>query len=353
MSMADKGGSAAGAAVPSSLAAWLRRNVGLVEPLSGATISGGWSNITSTVTDACGRTIVVRRPPAGQAGGGAHDVLREAMIMDALGATALPVPVVRGRCGDVSVAGYPFYVMDHVAGTVVRSAEVARAIAPPRRRELGFTLVDVLADLQAVDVDAVGLRVLRRSTPYRQRQLRRWNEQWRAAATRPVPMIDRTAQRLERALQAVAAGADVLVHGDFRFGNIMIDSVRRPDITAVLDWELATTGHALADLGFLGARMNCPAGVLEDGPDPSAVEGFPSFAELTARFESRTGVATTDLPVFVALAAWRWAIIADGIRRRLSRGAMVTGMGGGAAESAAWHHARVELLATFAADLMS
>ncbi len=338
---------------------WLSRTLGLVEPVSTTPISGGWSNITYLVTDGAGRRVVVRRPPTNDPTGGAHDVLREAIIVSALRGTAVPVPIVVAQCADTSVAGHPFYATEFVPGTVVSSAEVAAAVAAEHRRALGFALVDVLADLQAVDIDAAGLGSLRRRTPYLQRQLRRWTDQWRTTATREVPAIDRAAERLGVALNGVEPLPDVLVHGDYRFGNVLIDeeptadgAAGAPRIAAVFDWELATTGHRLADLGFLGARMQAPDGVLEGDVDPSAVAGYPSFDELATRFAARTGVATQDLPVFVALSAWRWAIIVEGIARRIAQGTMSGGMGGGTAESAAWHRRRVELLAGFAADLL-
>jgi aminoglycoside phosphotransferase (APT) family kinase protein len=332
---------------------WLSAELGLVEPLRTSPISGGWSNITYLVTDGGGRRIVVRRPPTRDPAGGAHDVLREAAVVFALRDTAVPVPVVVAQCADLSVAEHPFYATEFVPGTVVRSADVAAAVRPEHRRDLGFALVDVLADLQAVNIDAVGLGSMRRRTPYLQRQLRRWTEQWRVTATRDVPAVDRVADRLAVALARVDAGRDVLIHGDYRFGNVMIEDFAAPRITAVLDWELTTTGHPLADLGFLGARIQAPDSVLEGDIDPSAVAGYPSFAELADRFSARTGVSTRELPVFVALSAWRWAIIVEGIARRVSQGAMSGGMGGGAAESAAWHRRRVELLAGFAADLLA
>lgn len=338
-------------------ASWLGRELGLVEPVRTSPISGGWSNITYLVTDGPGRRIVVRRPPAGDPTGGAHDVLREAAVVSALHNSAVPVPVVVAQCADLSVAGHPFYATEFVPGIVVRSADVAATVAVEHRRDLGFALVDALADLQAVDIDAVGLGSIRRRTPYLQRQLRRWTEQWQRTATRAVPVVERAAALLARALEGVEAQPDVLVHGDYRFGNVMIDEpgsngTGAPSIAAVLDWELTTTGHRLADLGFLGARIHAPEGVLEGDIDPSAVTGYPSFDELAARFSARTGVATGDLPVFVALSAWRWAIIVEGIVRRIGDGAMSGGMGGGAAESVAWHRRRVELLAGFAADLL-
>jgi len=177
----------------------------------------------------------------------------------------------------------PFYVMDHAVGAVLDSAESALRFTLPQRRRLGFQLVDVLSDLQAVDFEAVGLATMRRGTPYLERQFRRWNAQWTATASRVVPAIDHVSFRLQKILPTLTPQPDCLVHGDFRFGNVMVTDKPEPGISALLDWELATAGHPLADLGFLGARMRAPAGVLEPGPDPSAVDGFPSYGDLADR----------------------------------------------------------------------
>jgi len=342
MAPTDKGGTARDA-----MAGWLRSSAGLLGQLHWRQVAGGLSNITYVVTDETGRRVVVRRPPRGELTGGAHDVLREARILAALRPTAVPVPAVLAACQDPEVAGAPFYVMEHAAGAVLESAESARRFTLPQRRQLGFQLIDVLSDLQAVDLDAVGLATMRRGTPYLERQIRRWNAQWTTTASRVVPAIDHVSSRLQKILPALSPQPDCLVHGDFRFGNIMVTGEPEPRISALLDWELATTGHPLADLGFLGARMQAPAGVLEPGPDPSAVDGFPSYGELADRFHERTGVPIADLPVFVALSAWRWAIIAEGIHQRFARGEM-----GEVQADVAWHRRRVELLATFAADVL-
>jgi aminoglycoside phosphotransferase (APT) family kinase protein len=326
---------------------WLRSSTGLRGRLHWRQVAGGLSNITYVVTDETGRRVVVRRPPRGELTGGAHDVLREARILTALRLTPVPVPAVLAACPDPEVAGAPFYVMEHAAGAVLDSAESARRFAPPQRRRLGFGLIDVLADLQAVNLDAAGLATMRRGTPYLERQLRRWNAQWKATASREVPAIDDVSSRLQKILPTVTPPPDCLVHGDFRFGNVMVTDGPAPGISALLDWELATTGHPLADLGFLGARMRAPAGVLEPGPDPSAVDGFPSYGDLADRYHQRTGVPIADLAVFVALSAWRWAIIAEGIHQRFARGEM-----GEVHADVAWHRRRVELLATFAADVL-
>ena len=342
MALTDKGMTGRDA-----MTGWLRSSAGLVGDLHWRQVPGGLSNITYVVTDETGRRVVVRRPPQGKLTGGAHDVLREARILAALRPTAVPVPAVLAACMDPEVAGVPFYVMEHAAGAVLESAESARRFTLPQRHRLGFELIDVLSGLQAVDLDAVGLATMRRGTPYLERQIRRWNAQWTATASRVVPAIDHVSSRLQKILPALSSQPDCVVHGDFRFGNVMVTGEPAPCISALLDWELATTGHPLADLGFLGARMQAPAGVLEPGPDPSAVDGFPSYGELADRFHERTGVPIADLPVFVALSAWRWAIIAEGIHQRFARGEM-----GEVQADVAWHRRRVELLATFAADVL-
>jgi aminoglycoside phosphotransferase (APT) family kinase protein len=330
------------------LVSWLTAELGLADPVRIDRIAGGWSNLTSLVTDRDGRQVVVRCPPTRHVGGGAHDVIREARICSALRVTSVPAPLVLATGDHPAVLPTPCYVMAVVPGEVLGSAEAARRIAVADRRDLGFALIDLLVDLQAVDLDAVGLSDLRRNTAYLPRQLRRWRAQWRATSDRPLAAIDHVADRLEQETDRVAAeSTPVLVHQDFRFGNVMIVSDPEPRISGLLDWELTTSGHPLADLGFLGARMHAPEGVLGSDRDPSAVEGYPDFAELVARFGARTGHATDDLPTFIALSAWRWAIIVEGIRQRISSGAM-----GEFGQSAQWHRRRVELLADFAADVL-
>jgi aminoglycoside phosphotransferase (APT) family kinase protein len=331
-----------------SVERWLTAELGLVPPLRVERIAGGWSNVTSLVTAAEGRQVVIRQPPSGHVGGGAHDVLREARICSALGDTAVPVPQVLATCEDLEVAPQPFYVMALVPGAVIGSAEAARTIKAEDRRGLGFALIDVLVDLQAVNPDDVGLSDFHRNTPYLQRQLRRWRAQWQATSDRQVPAIERVARQLqERAAELDAGAAEVLVHQDFRFGNVMVTRDPAPRISGLLDWELTTLGHPLADLGFLGARMQAPEEVLESGVDPSAVEGYPSFAELVDRFGERTAVPTDEITTFVAMSAWRWAIIVQGIATRIEKGAM-----GHFTQDAHWHRHRVDLLAAFAAELL-
>lgn len=327
------------------IAAWVVSQCNLTAPLTSQQITGGWSNITTLLTDAEGRRVVVRRPPAGRHRGGAHDVLREARIMAALDASDVPVPTVISSCDDDSVFPSPFYVMDHVDGVVVDSLSVMADLPTEDRARLGLDLIDLLASVQQVDIDAVGLGEMRRSTPYLSRQVRRWTSQWSSNATRDLPSMDRLTARLERALNTLPETTECLVHGDFRFGNVMIRRGPAPRIAALLDWELATTGHPLADLGFIGARMSAPASVLKDDADPSSADGCPDFDQLATRFADVTERSVQELPIFVALSAWRWAIIVEGIHRRVRDGAM-----GAVNEDAEWHRSRVELLVELGLD---
>ena len=149
---------------------------------------------------------------------------------------------------------------------MLESAESARRFTLPQRYRLGFELIDVLSGLQAVDLDA-GLATMRRGTPYLERQIRRWNAQWTATASRVVPAIDDVRPGCRRSWPALSPQPDCLVHGDFRFGNVMVTHEPEPGISALLDWELATTGHPLADLGFLwGKDAGACRGSFEPGP---------------------------------------------------------------------------------------
>src|SRR5262249_9328401 len=172
MARTDKGSTARDA-----MAGWLRSSAGLLGQLQWRQVAGGLSNITYVVNDETGRRGGGRRPPQGGAGGGAADGLPEARIPPAARPRRVPRPAGLAACPDPEVAGAPFYVMEHAAGAVLESAESALRFTLPQRRQLGFQLIDVLSDLQAVDLDAVGLATMRRGTPYLERQIRRWNAQ--------------------------------------------------------------------------------------------------------------------------------------------------------------------------------
>ena len=236
---------------------WLEANVdGAVGPFEASLIGGGRSNLTFTVVGGDGTQFVLRRPPLGHVLATAHDMAREHKIIAAVGKTRVPVPPALGLCTDTEVNGAPFYVMGYVDGVVLDSAGEGRGARPgaaPARR--ASDLIDVLADLHAVDIDEVGLGDLARREGYIERQVKRWSTQWANSKTRELPAIDEVARRLGERLP-VQQGA-VIAHGDYRFGNCLTD----PDvgrIAAVLDWELCTLGDPLADVGYLRRVLGEP-----------------------------------------------------------------------------------------------
>jgi aminoglycoside phosphotransferase (APT) family kinase protein len=304
------------------VSAWLAANVdGAVAPFRFEVIAGGRSNLTYLVAGADGHRFVLRRPPLGHVLATAHDMAREHRILTAIGRTDVPVPHVRGLCEDVAVNGAPFYVMDHVVGAVLDAPGKADLLPVELRRPAAEHLVDVLADLHAADVDAIGLGDLARREGYVERQLKRWTTQWQGSKTRELPSIEEAARRLG-ARVPVQQGVAV-AHGDYRFGNCITD-VEHGRIAAVLDWELCTLGDPLADLGYLGVYWAGPGGESRHN-DPTSAPGFPTFAEVVERYAARTGRDVSVIDYYVAFSCWRLAVISEGVYARYLHGAMGSG----------------------------
>ena len=213
---------------------WLTANIeGAMPPFEFSMITGGRSNLTFTVIDGAGTKYVLRRPPTGHVLATAHDMAREHRIISAVGKTDVPVPRTLGLCTDESVNDAPFYVMAFVDGVVLDSPDKAALLPPDRREAASHHLIDVLADLHAVDIDAIGLGDLARREGYIERQLKRWSTQWAKSKTRDLPVVDDVASRL--AADVPEQQGVAIAHGDYRFGNCLVD----PDagrVTAVLDW---------------------------------------------------------------------------------------------------------------------
>lgn len=310
---------------PAATVAWLARHVdGLQAPVTFELAAGGHSNLTYRVTDAAGKRMALRRPPLGTLSSGAHDVLREFRILQALAPTNVPVPAVNAACSDSSVNGAPFYVMEWVDGPIVDSLDRLDATLPSgRRRKAALQLVDTLAALHQVDVDAVGLGDLGPRADYLQRQLARLYQVWQRTKTRELPLIDSLHARL--LANCPPQRHTGLVHSDFRFGNVVL----REDgsIAAVLDWELCALGDVLVDLGFLLANWDLPddpwPNVWMEMP-PTRAGGFPTRAELVRRYEAVTGWDVSSIAYYRAFCLWRIAVIAEGIKRRYASSAMGT-----------------------------
>ncbi|MCW2606398.1 MAG: aminoglycoside phosphotransferase [Frankiales bacterium] len=289
-------------------------------------IAGGKSNLTYRVDSAAG-SLVLRRPPLGHVLPTAHDMVREHTVLSALAGTAVPVPQVLHLCTDTEVLGGTFYVMERVEGHVCRDTLPAGyADAPDQRRAVGEGLVSVLADLHGVDPAGVGLSEFGRPDGYLERQVRRWGKQWDATRVEGVPGLDALAADL--AASVPPSQRSSIVHGDYRLDNTMLHPTEPGRVAAVLDWEMSTLGDPLADLGILlvywseagdGAERDMGAVV----KSATALEGFPTRAEVADLYAARTGLDLSALPWAVSFGFFKLAVVCAGIVARVKGGAMV------------------------------
>ena len=305
---------------------WLEANVqGFEGPATFSLIAGGHSNLTYGVTDAKGEKYVLRRPPLGHVLESAHDMGREHKIIAALGPTDVPVPPALAYCTDVSVNDAPFYVMGFVEGNIIRTADVAREkLTPEQRRIAGESLVDVMAAMHAVDVDAVGLGDLGRKEGYLERQLKRWYKQVKGSqelTKRELPDVDDVHDWLVAHMPE--QGKAGIVHGDYRLDNCMVGYDGH--IAAVLDWELCTLGDTMADVGLLMVYWNDPS---DDttllNTSATTVEGFPRKAELLERYAKASGRDLSNVDYYTAFGFWKLACIVEGVYARYQAGVMGT-----------------------------
>ena len=300
--------------------AWLDANVeGATGPYGYELIAGGRSNLTYRVTDANGMRMVLRRPPLGHVLATAHDMAREHRIISAVGSTGVPVPRCLGLCTDEEVNGAPFYVMSFVDGVVLDSPDKGELLPQHLRTAASEHLVDVLADLHAVDVDAVGLGDLAKREGYVERQVKRWSTQWENSKTRELPAIEEVSRLLSRDIP-VQQGVSI-AHGDYRFGNVLTD-VNQGRVAAVLDWELCTLGDPLADLGYIGIYWTDPGQPINRANDPSGLAGFPAYDDLVERYARRTGRDVSNIGYYKAFSSFRLAVISEGVYARYLKGAM-------------------------------
>jgi len=310
----------AGIDVP-AVTTWLETNVpGARGPFLFDVIAGGHSNLTYRVTGADSTRYVLRRPPLGHRLASAHDMGREHRIIHALQDTAVPVAPALGYCDDESVNDAPFYVMGFVDGHVIRDRATACAVLTPEaRRHASESIVDTMAAIHAVDLDACGLSDLGRHDGYINRQLKRWYGQWNAQKTRELPAVDEVHDAL---LQRIPEqGAASIVHGDYRLDNCMIGD--NGDVVAVLDWEICTLGDPLADVGLLQVYWTGPndAASAWTGSATTA-EGFLDRADLARRYAEVSGRDLSDLPFYVSFAYWKLACILEGVYARYLGGAL-------------------------------
>ena len=301
---------------------WIARHVpGLRPPLAWTRLEGGHSNLTYLIADASGQRAVIRRPPLGELLPKAHDMAREWALISALGASAVPVPAALGFCADVAVTGAPFYLMGHVDGHPLYSADDAlRWVADDRRITLAHSFIDVLASLHAIDPAAVGLAELGKADNYIGRQLKTWYRSWNASIA-PAQLDDPRAHALQQYFLAHTPeqGPARIVHGDYGLHNTLVGADGR--IAAVVDWEISTLGDPLADLAYALNQWAEPG----DPPaarkvPPTLLPGFPSRRDLAERYAQVTGRDLSRLDFYIGFNRWKSAAIVHGVYARYQEG---------------------------------
>jgi aminoglycoside phosphotransferase (APT) family kinase protein len=269
------------------------------------------------------REFVLRRPPRPPIPPSAHDVLREARILSALEGTPTRTPAVLAACDDESVIGAPFYVMEKIDGWVLTDDVPAALDAPTERTRIGEELIDALVEVHAVEWQSLpALAAMARGSGYLDRQLRRFHGLWEHNRTREIAAVDRVGAWLIE--HKPPSPPDTIVHGDYRLGNVVFAPAAPAALVAVLDWEMATIGDPLADLGYLCTlwvdRDDPPRGLYELS-GVTRREGFYRRADLLARYEARSGRTMTDMGFYQALALWKSAIFMEGNYARALAGA--------------------------------
>ncbi len=289
--------------------------------LSAEIISGGRSNLTYRVRGGDGE-VVLRRPPLGLVLPSAHDMAREYHVTAALSAAGFPVARPLYLCADEDLIGAPFYLMEWVDGVVLRrtgspaEAAAVDALDPAGARRCGEILVDLLRQLHQIDYEAVGLGGFGRPDGYLLRQVNRWQNQWEKSRTRTLPLLDRVVEALRATVPASPRPG--IVHGDYRLDNVMF----RHDlsaITAVMDWEMATIGDPLADVGMLMVYTDLSSGTITS----ATPAGFPTGAQLAERYAKGSGIELDRLDWYLALGCYKLAVIAEGIYARYLQGKTV------------------------------
>jgi aminoglycoside phosphotransferase (APT) family kinase protein len=274
----------------------------------------------SNVTFALGTGVVLRRPPRGPLPPSAHDVLREARLLRALEPTHVRVPRILAVCDDAAVIGAPFYVMELVDGEVITDSVPAALDDDPQRRRIAEELIDALVAVHGADWSRLGLDGFGRPSGYLERQLRRFGGLWEHNRTRDLPEVPQVgrwlAERLPRSPPAT------IVHGDYRLGNTIYGRAAPARLVAILDWEMATIGDPLADVGYLMTHW------VQADDEPTALSlqsvttepGFPTRSQLIERYERGSGQTVEHLDWYVVLAVWKAVVFMEGNYKRALAG---------------------------------
>jgi aminoglycoside phosphotransferase (APT) family kinase protein len=289
-------------------------------PLTTRRIGDGHSNLTFLVSDG-DRQVIVRRPPPPPTPPGANDMLREAKILTALAHTAVPVPNVLTTSEAGEVLDVAFYVMSYVPGPIVTTATPAPFAAPDARDEVGKGLIDTLADLHAVDWRNAGLGDLGRPEGFNDRHLRRLARLVADDDGDPPPRFAPAYRWLSDNVPT-ESGASI-VHCDYRIGNVVLGVDRPGRVAAVLDWELATLGDPLLDVGYFLATIPQPGRPMNPTAELGLAmleDGYPTRTQLADRYAARTGRNLSDISWYTSLALWKLAVLYEYSGRRAATG---------------------------------
>lgn len=290
---------------------------GFEGPITVQKFKGGQSNPTYLLTTP-GKKYVLRRKPPGKLLPSAHAVDREYKVMTALGAQGFPVPKTYALCEDASVIGTAFFIMDFVEGRIFWDASLPD-VASQDRAPLFDAMVDTLVDLHTIDYEAAGLGDFGKPGNYFERQIARWSKQYEAAETEKIAEMNALIDWLPTAIPADDATS--IVHGDFRFDNVIMHPTE-PRPLAVLDWELSTLGHPLADFTYFLMVWHFPPSVRGGlmGVDIDTL-GIPTLDDAVRRYGARTGRGgVDDLDFCLAYNMFRLASIAQGVYARALQG---------------------------------
>jgi aminoglycoside phosphotransferase (APT) family kinase protein len=305
-----------------NLTEWFSTSVSTMRPPFVFTqLTGGHSNLTYRVDDTEGHSVVFRRGPLGHVLATAHDMGREFRAIKALGPTPVPVPEAIGFCDDEGVTGASFYVMGNVHGVVLHDLAATKHLAPELRATTSESIFDVLGQLHAVDIDAVGLGEHGKREGYVERQLKRWFQQFTAMKTVEVPTVDAAYEKLMASIPTQQRST--VVHGDFRLGNCITDTTSGK-IVAVLDWEISTLGDPMADLGYLcttWVRRSDQVGNGDESTAPTMADGFLDIEPLVERYARTSGLDVSQLKWYEAFNHWKGACIIQGVVTRYRAGA--------------------------------
>lgn len=302
------------------LRVFLDGRFGGVEAMRLEPIGGGQSNPTYFL-DHGARRMVLRKQPAGSILKGAHAIDREFRVLNALAGTDVPVPKPILYHAESDVVGTPFYLMERVEGRVFHDGALP-GMEPAERWAIYLAMASALATLHRIDPAAVGLGDFGRPGNYFERQIARWSKQWAESPTGGIPELDRLADWLRSNLPP-DDGQVAIAHGDFRLGNLLFHP-REPRVVAIIDWELSTLGHPLADLGFCSLAWHTApdeyGGIR--GLDLAAL-GIPAKPDFLARYYAAARPTGRLLPFYVAFSLFRFAVIFVGITDRARQGSAV------------------------------